>query len=104
MEERLNKPTGLGKFLEQFDITKNDTREELEKFWKIYSRVFKESKEIISKIYINYFEREAEAMLELMEKGMEFINAAVVLNKKNKEIVNILGNMLDFDRIRVESI
>ena len=43
-------------------------------------------------------------MLNLMEKGVEFISAAVALNKKNKEIVNILGNMLDYDRIRVESI
>ena len=40
-------------------------------------------------------------MLELMEKNIEFINAAIALNKKNKEIVSILGNMLDFDRIRV---
>lgn len=40
-------------------------------------------------------------MVGLMENRQEFINAAVTLNVKNQKIVSVLGNMLDFDRIRV---
>lgn len=39
-----------------------------------------------------------------MEKPPEFITAVINLNKKNLSIVNMLGGMLEFDRIRVESI
>lgn len=48
--------------------------------------------------------KEGEVMIGLVENRQEFIAAAVNLNLKNQKIVSVLGNMLDFDRIRVESI
>lgn len=43
-------------------------------------------------------------MQAIIAKGLEFINGCVLLNKKNVDIVKMMGGILEFDRIRVESI
>ena len=78
--------------------------EEIEGAWKIYSRVFNESKRHLIKIYNEYFLEDGKALQEDIGKGPDFISRCILLNKKNMEIVRMLGGMLDFDRIRVESI
>lgn len=102
--ERINKPTGLSKYLAEYSHTKPDYEEELKNAWKIYSRIFNTSKKYIMEIYTAYFEEEGKNIINLMEKPPEFITAVINLNKKNLSIVNMLGGMLEFDRIRVESI
>ena len=62
------------------------------------------SKEEISKIYNEYFLNEGRVLVKQMEKPPEFINNVINLNKKNMKIVEMLGGMLVFDRIRVESV
>lgn len=104
MKERINKPTGISKYIQEYDYTKPDYEEEISNFWKIYSRVFGTSKQHIMDIYNAYFEEEGKNIINLMEKPPEFINAVITLNKKNVSIVTMLGGMLEFDRIRVESI
>lgn len=84
MEERITKPSGFSKYLSEYDMTKQSCKEELENFWKVYSRIYNESKDQICKIYNQYFLNEGQQILELMEKGVEFVNATIALNKKNR--------------------
>ena len=104
LPERINKASGLSKYFREYDYSKPDYVEEICNAWKVYSRIFNTSKKFIMELYNAYFEEEAKSVLNLMEKPPEFINAIINLNKKNLEIVKMLGGMLEFDRIRVESI
>lgn len=70
----------------------------------MYQRVFTKSKDEIIRIYKDYFMNEGKNILNVIEKAPDFITDAINLNKKNTDIVSMLGGMLEFDRIRVESI
>ena len=101
LPERINKASGLSQYFREYDYSKPDYVEEICNAWKVYSRIFNVSKKFIMELYNAYFEEEAKSVLNLMEKPPEFINAIINLNKKNLEIVKMLGGMLEFDRIRV---
>ena len=46
------------------------------------------------KIYTEYFYNEGKNILNLIEKAPDFINAAINLNKKNMEVVSMMGGRL----------
>lgn len=102
--ERIQKQSGLAKYFAAYQQGKVEYKEEISNAWKIYQRVFSISKDEIRKIYTEYFITEGKNILNVAEKGPDFIKTAIDLNKKNIEIVEMLGGMLEFDRIRVESI
>ena len=55
MDERINKASGFSKYFTEYDYTKPDYEEEIKNAWKVYSRVFGNSKKYIMDIYNAYF-------------------------------------------------
>lgn len=106
IEERLEKTTGLKYFLANYEYDKPEMMEEISNFWKVYKRVYgkeNKAKPIILSIYEKYYKQEATTVSQFHEKASEFIEQSIRLNKKNCQIIQkLLGNILDFDRIRVE--
>lgn len=73
MESRIRKEDGLLKFLREYQIDQQENKNELIKFWKIYSRILNKSITEILKIYSQYLDEEAIVAEQKIEKYMEFI-------------------------------
>lgn len=73
LESRIRKEDGLLKFLREYQIDQQENKNELIKFWKIYSRILNKSITEILKIYSQYLDEEAIIAEQKIEKYMEFI-------------------------------